>query len=60
MPRLVAALLAAGALAGCSGSEDERPAPTRGVTGPLCRALPAGDDPGAPATLTDEPADVAL
>jgi hypothetical protein len=47
MPRLVAALLAAGALAGCSGSEDERPAPTRGVTGPLCRALPAGDDPGA-------------
>jgi uncharacterized surface protein with fasciclin (FAS1) repeats len=30
------------------------------VTGPLCDLLPSGDDPGAPATLTDEPADVAL
>jgi uncharacterized surface protein with fasciclin (FAS1) repeats len=60
MPRLAAALLAAAALAGCSGSDDERPAPTRGVSGPLCAALPAGDDPGAPASLTDETADVAL
>ena len=30
------------------------------VSGPLCDLLPAGDDPGAPATLTDEPAAVAL
>ena len=30
------------------------------VAGPLCDLLPSGDDPGAPASLTDEPADVAL
>jgi hypothetical protein len=30
------------------------------VTGPLCQLLPSGDDPGAPRTLTGEPADVAL
>jgi uncharacterized surface protein with fasciclin (FAS1) repeats len=30
------------------------------LTGPLCDLLPAGDDPGAPATLTDDRADVAL
>jgi uncharacterized surface protein with fasciclin (FAS1) repeats len=30
------------------------------VIGPLCDLLPSGDDPGSPATLTDEPADVAL
>jgi len=30
------------------------------VVGPLCELLPSGDDPGAPATLRDEPADVAL
>jgi uncharacterized surface protein with fasciclin (FAS1) repeats len=30
------------------------------VSGPLCERLPSGDDPGAPATLTGEPADVAL
>jgi uncharacterized surface protein with fasciclin (FAS1) repeats len=30
------------------------------VIGPLCDALPSGDDPGAPETLRDEPADVAL
>lgn len=52
------------ALAGCSSSDDpprEAPAPTRaGVSGPLCDLLPAGDDPGAPASLADEPADVAL
>jgi uncharacterized surface protein with fasciclin (FAS1) repeats len=30
------------------------------VIGPLCSVLPSGDDPGAPASLTDEPADVVL
>ena len=30
------------------------------VSGPLCDALPSGDDPGAPESLTGEPADVAL
>jgi uncharacterized surface protein with fasciclin (FAS1) repeats len=30
------------------------------VSGPLCDLLPSGDDPGAPATLVDDPADVAL
>jgi uncharacterized surface protein with fasciclin (FAS1) repeats len=30
------------------------------VAGPLCDLLPSGDDPGAPASLEDEPADVAL
>ena len=30
------------------------------VVGPLCDLLPSGDDPGAPALLKDEPADVAL
>ena len=30
------------------------------VIGPLCDVLPSGDDPGAPASLRDEPADVAL
>ena len=30
------------------------------VTGPLCDLLPSGDDPGAPASLKDDPADVAL
>ena len=34
------------------------PAPL--VIGPLCDALPSGDDPGAPVYLTEEPADVAL
>jgi uncharacterized surface protein with fasciclin (FAS1) repeats len=60
MPRLAAAVLVAGALAACSGSGDDPPDAARGVSGPLCQALPAGDDPGAPATLVDEPADVAL
>jgi uncharacterized surface protein with fasciclin (FAS1) repeats len=52
------------AVAGCGGSDDEapRPAPTPAavVQGPLCDLLPSGDDPGAPATLADEPADVVL
>jgi len=30
------------------------------VAGPLCDQRPSGDDPGAPQTLTDEPADVVL
>jgi uncharacterized surface protein with fasciclin (FAS1) repeats len=30
------------------------------VSGPLCDLLPSGDDPGAPETLTGEPAAVAL
>ncbi len=67
--RAVAALVVAIAGVSCSGGSDdppERAASTReatkppGVTGPLCDVLPAGDDPGAPASLTDEPADVAL
>ena len=30
------------------------------MSGPLCAALPSGDDPGAPASLTGDPADEAL
>ena len=30
------------------------------MSGPLCDLLPAGDDPGAPASLTGDPADEAL
>jgi uncharacterized surface protein with fasciclin (FAS1) repeats len=67
--RVVAALVVAIAAVSCSGSDDDTPdraarahetpnAPV--VTGPLCDLLPAGDDPGAPASLKDEPADVAL
>jgi Fasciclin domain len=51
------AVLALG-LAGC-GDSDEEP-PPRTVSGPLCQALPSGDDPGAPASLRGEPPDVAL
>jgi len=57
----------AAAAAGCGGSDrpaQERPAGSPAaapaVTGPLCDLLPAGDDPGAPASLTGDPADVAL
>jgi uncharacterized surface protein with fasciclin (FAS1) repeats len=66
---VAAALVAAIAVAGCSGRSDETPERTARaretpnapvVTGPLCDLLPSGDDPGAPQTLTDEPADVAL
>jgi uncharacterized surface protein with fasciclin (FAS1) repeats len=53
--RVAAALVVAIAAAGCSGGDD-----TASVVGPLCDVLPAGDDPGAPETLRDEPADVAL
>jgi uncharacterized surface protein with fasciclin (FAS1) repeats len=67
--RVVAALVVAIAVAGCSGGEDDTPeraaatqkaAKASIVAGPLCDLLPSGDDPGAPETLTDEPADVAL
>ena len=69
LERRVVALLVAIAAAGCSGGDDdtrERAARTDEasntsiVAGPLCDVLPSGDDPGAPETLTDEPADVAL
>ena len=71
--RVVAALVVAIVAAGCSGGDDDTPEPaarahetatapvvTGPVTGPLCDLLPSGDDPGAPASLTDDPADVAL
>jgi uncharacterized surface protein with fasciclin (FAS1) repeats len=66
--RVVAALVGAIAAAGCSGDDDtsDRAARTHKapdmsmVAGPLCDLLPSGDDPGAPETLRDEPADVAL
>jgi uncharacterized surface protein with fasciclin (FAS1) repeats len=59
-------LVCALAVAGCGGSGGgaaERPTATAAVatvSGPLCDLLPSGDDPGAPQTLADEPADVAL
>ena len=67
--RVAAVLVAAFAASGCSGGDDDQPEPpsqarttpaVQIVRGPLCAALPSGDDPGAPASLTDEPADVAL
>jgi uncharacterized surface protein with fasciclin (FAS1) repeats len=66
--RVAAALVVAIAAAGCSSEDDvpDRPAATDEaanrsiVSGPLCDLLPSGDDPGAPETLTDEPADAAL
>jgi Fasciclin domain len=70
--RVVAALVVAIAAVSCSGGNDDTPdrpdqaAATREtrngppVVGPLCDLLPSGDDPGAPAFLTDKPADVAL
>jgi Fasciclin domain len=48
-------VLLALAAAGCGGSDE----PTS-VSGPLCAQLPSSDDPGAPASLRDEPAGVAL
>ena len=67
--RVAAALVLAIAAATGSGCGDDGPERTAGVresptatgvTGPLCDLLPSGDDPGAPASLTDEPADVVL
>jgi hypothetical protein len=51
--------LVAIALAGCGGGDEEQP-PSGTVSGPLCQALPSGDDPGAPAQLVREPPEVAL
>lgn len=60
------------AVSGCLGvgdDDDARPASApleraastvRGVTGPLCDALPTGNQPGAPRKLRRETADVAL
>jgi hypothetical protein len=67
--RVVAASVVAIAAASCSGCADDTPEPeaqvretttASAVTGPLCDLLPSGDDPGAPASLAGEPADVAL
>jgi hypothetical protein len=67
--RVVAALVLAIATVSGAGCGDDTPERTTGkpepprsavVSGPLCDALPSGDDPGAPALLRDEPADVAL
>jgi uncharacterized surface protein with fasciclin (FAS1) repeats len=67
--RRVAAVVVAIAAVSCSACNDDTPergaAPREtpnapAVIGPLCDLLPSGDDPGAPASLTDEPADVAL
>lgn len=52
-------LVVAIAAAGCSGGGNDTPE-WSGVVGPLCGALPSGDDPGAPETLRDDPANVAL
>ncbi len=68
MRLIVSVLLLAIAASSCSGSDDDaipesRDGPDsipRVVTGPLCDLLPAGEDPGGPATLTSKPADVAL
>jgi uncharacterized surface protein with fasciclin (FAS1) repeats len=54
--------------AGCGRSDDPEPQPaadTRAtaaveVSGPLCQALPTGDDPGAPQSIAGEPANVVL
>jgi hypothetical protein len=66
----IATLTIAVAIVGCgsdapkqdqkTGSATGSTAAAPGVTGPLCDALPAGDDPGAPASLTGDSADVAL
>ena len=67
--RVVATLVAAIVAPSCSGGDADNPqAPSqarqapnaRVVTGPLCDLLPSGDDPGAPASLRDDRADVAL
>ena len=63
-----AALLVAIAATGCGDSDDgapERSPATRSqaagtTTGPLCDLLPAGDEPGAPAAIADDPPAVAL
>src|SRR5688500_12423477 len=67
--RVVAALVIATATVSSSGCSDDQPKPTAraretpragAVIGPMCELRPSGDDPGAPALLRNEPADVAL
>jgi uncharacterized surface protein with fasciclin (FAS1) repeats len=69
--RLVVALVMAVVSGGCFGGDDDAATPAaaplertakavRGVTGPLCDQLPAGDDPGSPKKLRSESADGAL
>jgi Fasciclin domain len=64
--RGVLACAVAVVVVGCGGSGERAPEPPAStaaaatVSGPLCDLLPSGDDPGAPATLTDDPAGVAL
>ncbi|GAA3776105.1 hypothetical protein GCM10022225_75150 [Plantactinospora mayteni] len=59
---LAATALLAGTVAGCTddGPDGSDAAAGSGVTGPLCEALPSGTDPGNPASLADQPGDVAL
>ena len=59
--RAALALVATVALlstAGCDSSAEGTAA--AGVTGPLCAALPSGNEPGNPTALTTEPLDNAL
>jgi uncharacterized surface protein with fasciclin (FAS1) repeats len=62
----LAVAIAAVSCSACSEGTPERASSAHeapnapAVIGPLCDLLPSGDDPGAPASLTDEPADVAL
>ena len=49
------------ALTACSStSADPRPVAVAEITGPLCAALPTGDDPGNPTFLAGQPVDEAL
>ena len=56
MLRTAAAVLVAIPVVGCGGSDDratqQAPTPAAVVHGPLCDLLPSGDDPGAPAALS--------
>jgi uncharacterized surface protein with fasciclin (FAS1) repeats len=69
--RFAAAVVMVAASSGCLGTDDDPAKPAavplertakavQGVTGPLCNALPAGTEPGAPERLRGKPADVAL
>jgi len=52
---------AGGGDSGAAGGGGVQPAvASGGVTGPLCDLLPAGSDPGNPASLAGEPVDTAL
>jgi uncharacterized surface protein with fasciclin (FAS1) repeats len=69
--RFAAAVVMVAASSGCLGTDDDAAKPVavplertakavQGVTGPLCDALPADTEPGAPERLRGKPADVAL